>query len=246
MSTPHNAAKKGEFAETVIFPGDPLRAKSIAENFLEDAKLLTSVRNIYAYTGMYKGHKLSVMASGMGIPSASIYATELIKDFGVKNILRVGTSGGFRQSGIKMRDIIIAQGACTDSAVNRTRFANFDFAATADFKLLYTAYQTAQEHNIDVKVGNCFTSDYFYDPEQALERYAVVPKMGVLCSDMETAGLYGVAHEYKARALAMFTVSDMIETEPSDGTAEPNLTWEERQNQLNKMITLSLETAIKL
>ena len=240
MSTPHIHAKKGDFAKTVLFPGDPLRAKYIAENFLSNIKEVTNVRNILGYTGSYKGKEVSVMASGMGIPSCSIYAVELITKFEVENLIRIGTAGGLPSSNLKLNDVVIALGACTDSNVNRIRFNDFDFAATCSFKLLHKAYHIAKENNIDAKVGNCFTSDYFYSSNP--ERYNVLNKLGVLCVEMEAAGLYGVAHEYKANALAILTISDLI------GKPELNeqLTTQERQTGLNTMITLALDCAIKL
>lgn len=240
MSTPHIKANNGDFAETVVFPGDPLRAKYIAENFFTDAKLVTSVRNTLGYTGVYKGKRLSVMSSGMGIPSASIYATELITKFGVKNLIRLGTAGGLVSANVQLNDIVIALGACTDSNANRIRFNDFDFAATCNYHLLQTVVDTANSSKIKYTVGNVFTSDFFYPSNP--QRYEVVSKLGVLCLDMETAGLYGLAHEYKAKAIAIYTISDMVGN--SKHTAQ--LTPEEREQGLNTMITLGLDSAIKL
>jgi len=158
MSTPHISANLGDFAETVLMPGDPLRAKFIAENFLDDAKCVTSVRNMFGYTGTYKGKRISVMGSGMGIPSISIYATELYKDFGVENIIRIGSCGAVRDD-IKIRDVIIGMGASTDSNVNRMRFNQCDFAALADFSLLHKVVNTADRLDKKVHVGNVFTAD---------------------------------------------------------------------------------------
>lgn len=237
MSTSHINAKKGDFAKTVLFPGDPLRAKYIANNFLSNPKEVTNVRNVLGYTGTYNGTSISVMASGMGIPSCSIYATELINNFGVENIIRIGTAGGLPKSNLKLNDIVLAMGACTDSNVNRIRFNDFDFAAVCDFNILHTAYMLANEKNIKVKVGNCFTSDYFYTSNP--ERYKVLSKLGVLCIEMEAAGLYGVAYEHKANAIAILTITDIIES-------EEKLTSIERETGLNNMVELSLETAIKL
>ncbi|MGV3278787.1 purine-nucleoside phosphorylase [Rickettsiales bacterium LUAb2] len=240
MTTPHINAKANDFAETVLLPGDPLRAKYVAENFLENITQVNSIRNVLGYTGTYKGKKVSVMATGMGIPSCSIYATELIKFYGVKNLIRIGTAGAYPDSGSNLSDVIIASGACTDSRVNRLRFNDFDFAAIANFDLVNAAFNTAKQTNVAVKIGNCFTSDYFYTPKQ-LNMKEILNNMGVLCVEMEAAGLYGVAFEHKAKALAILTISDII-----GGSEDQILTAEQRQTGLNKMITLALDTAISL
>lgn len=229
MATPHINAKDGAFAETVLLPGDPLRAKFIAETFLENAEQITDVRNMLGFTGTYNGKKVSVMGSGMGIPSCSIYAKELITDYGVKNIIRIGSAGGL--SGTKIRDIIIANGASTDSMVNRQRLAGFDFAATANFDLALKAYNAAKEQNIDVKVGQCFSADLFYTPN--FEAFALMEKMKILCVEMEAAGLYGVAAEFGANALAILTISDHIRT----GEALPS---SERQTTFTDMMKIAL------
>ena len=232
MSTPHINANVGDFAETVLMPGDPLRAKHIAETFLDNAKEVTNVRNILGYTGSYKGKPVSVMASGMGIPSMSIYARELIVTYGVKNIIRIGTCGGIG-SDIKIRDIIFAQGASTDSNVNRARVDGWDFAALANFDLLLNGVNAAKSLNINAKVGNVFTTDTFYQAD--FELYKKLDKLGVLAVDMETAGLYGVAAEYGANAMALFTVSDHVMT----GEATPS---DERQNSFNEMVQVAFES----
>ncbi len=231
MPTPHISAQKGDFAKTVLFPGDPLRAKFIAENFLDNAKEVTSVRNVLGYTGTYKGKKVSVIASGMGIPSCSIYAKELITEYGVKNIIRVGTAGGLK--GSKINDIILAIGASTDSNVNRQRLNGFDFSATANFDLLSKAHQASKKLNINVKVGNCFSADLFYVPDMKV--FDIIENMNIACVEMEAAGLYGVAAEYNANALAILTISDHIRTGES-------LTSQERQTTLKDMINIALET----
>ena len=236
MSTPHINAEKGAFAETMLFPGDPLRAKYIAENFLEDAQLVTDVRNMFGYTGMYKGKRLSVMGHGMGIPSCSIYATELVTEYGVKNLIRIGTCGAI-STDVKVREIIVAMGACTDSKVNQMRYKNYDFAAIADYDLLSTMMETAKERNVNVRVGNVHTADLFYSPDA--EMFDVMEKMGVLAVEMETAGLYGVAHEYGVNALSVVTVSDHIRTGEKTSA-------EERQTTFNEMLEMALEAAIKL
>jgi len=227
MSTPHISADVGEFAETVLMPGDPLRAQYIAENFLDDAKQVTGVRNMYGFTGTYKGKPVSIMGSGMGIPSMSIYARELIVSYGVKNLIRIGTCGGIG-SDIKIRDVIFAQGASTDSNVNRARVRGYDFAAIADFGLLLNGVNA-----VEAKVGNVFTTDTFYQADNTF--YQELDKLGVLAVDMETAGMYGVAAEYGAKAMALFTVSDHVIT----GEATPS---EERQSTFNEMVKIALES----
>jgi purine-nucleoside phosphorylase len=236
MTTPHISASNGDFAETVLMPGDPLRAKHIAETYLSNVKEVTGVRNMLGFTGEYKGQRVSVMGSGMGIPSISIYAKELITDFGVKNIIRVGTCGALSDD-VNLRDVIIAMGASTDSVVNRNRLLGFDFSATADYELLSAAVNSAKSANIPVRVGNIFSSDLFYSPvENMMERLA---KMGILAVDMEAAGLYGVAAEYGAKALTVLTVSDHI---PRGEAA----TADERQSSFNDMIELTLDAVLSL
>jgi purine-nucleoside phosphorylase len=230
MATPHINAPEGAFAETVLMPGDPLRAKHIAETFLTDAVSVNTVRNMFGYTGTYKGKAVSVLGSGMGIPSMSIYATELVKFYGVKNIIRIGSCGGLPLD-VKVRDVVIGMGASTDSNVNRNRLAGMDFAAMASFSLLEKAVAAARAKNINVKVGNVFTSDLFYNPNETL--FDTLEKYGVLAVEMEAAGLYGVAAEYGINALAIFTVSDHIRT----GEA---LSAELRQTSFNEMVEVAL------
>jgi len=232
MSTPHIGANKNDFAQTVLMPGDPLRAQYIAENFLDDARQVTGVRNMFGFTGTYKGKPVSIMASGMGIPSMSIYARELIVSYDVKNLIRIGTCGGISKD-IKIRDVIFAQGASTDSNVNRTRVRGYDFAAIADFDLLEKGVQAARTLDINAKVGNVFTTDTFYQADPTF--YEELDKLGIMAVDMETAGLYGVAAEYGANAMALFTVSDHVIT----GEALPA---EDRQNTFNEMVKIALES----
>ncbi|MGL4473793.1 MAG: purine-nucleoside phosphorylase [Shewanella sp.] len=236
MATPHINAVDGAFAETVLFPGDPLRAKFIAETFLENVEQVTDVRNMLGFTGTYKGKKVSVMGSGMGIPSCSIYATELIKDYGVKNLIRVGTCGAI-STDVKVRDVLIGMGACTDSQVNRLRFQNQDFAAIADYDLLSAVVDSAKARGTKVRVGNVFSADLFYTPNPSM--FDTMEKMGILGVEMEAAGLYGVAHEFGARALCVVTVSDHIRT----GEAT---TSDERQTSFNEMIEMTLEAVLTL
>lgn len=230
MATPHINAPAGAFAETVLMPGDPLRAKHIAETFLTDAVCVNTVRNMFGYTGTYNGKPVSVLGSGMGVPSMSIYATELVKFYGVKNIIRIGSCGGLPLD-VKVRDVVIGMGASTDSSVNRNRLAGMDFAAIASYALLEKAVAAARAKNIDVKVGNVFTSDLFYNPSETL--FDTLEKYGVLAVEMEAAGLYGVAAEYGINALAIFTVSDHIRT----GEA---LSAELRQTSFNEMVEVAL------
>ncbi len=232
--TPHINANAGDFAETVLFPGDPLRAKFIAETFLDDAVEVTNVRNMLGFTGTYKGERISVMGSGMGIPSCSIYAKELITDYGVKNLIRVGTCGAVSPD-VKVLDVVIGMGASTDSNVNRTRFNGFDFAAIADYGLLQKAVDSSKEHGISVKVGNIFSADLFYTPIP--EFFDTLEKFNILGVDMEAAGLYGVASEFGANALTILTVSDHIRT-------GEKTTPEERQTKFGEMIYIALDAAI--
>ncbi|GLS83837.1 purine-nucleoside phosphorylase [Paraferrimonas haliotis] len=236
MATPHINAVDGAFAETVLFPGDPLRAKFIAETFLENVEQVTDVRNMLGFTGTYKGVRVSVMGSGMGIPSCSIYAKELITEYGVKNLIRVGSCGAVSLD-VKVRDVLIGMGACTDSIVNRTRFNGHDFAAIADYGLLRAVADSAEASNLPVRIGNLYSADLFYTPNP--EMFDVMEKMGVLGVEMEAAGLYGVAAEYGANALTVVTVSDHIRT-------GEETTAEERQNTFNDMIEITLDAVTKL
>jgi len=236
MPTPHISAQVGDFSDIVLMPGDPLRAQMIAENYFDDARQVTAVRNMFGYTGSYKGRRLSVMAHGMGIPSCSIYTTELIKDYGVKTIIRVGSCGALTDR-LKVRDVIIAMGASTDSKVNRMRLMEHDFAAIADYTVLRTAVDTAQRLGKPVHVGNVFSADLFYSVQpQMLD---VMAAMNILAVEMELAGIYGVAAQYGARALGILTVSDVIST----GEA---LSSEDRQKSFGDMVEIALETALAL
>lgn len=234
MATPHINANPGDFAESILLPGDPLRAKYIAETFLTEVVEVNDVRNMLGFTGWYKGKKVSVMGTGMGVPSISIYAKELITEFGVKNLIRVGSAGAVSLD-IKVRDVIIAMGACTDSGVNRARFQGQDFAAIADFNLLSNAVTAAKAQSIDVKVGNVYTADLFYSPNDTI--FDTIEKMNVLAIEMEAAGLYGVAAEYGANALCVVTISDHIRTGEVTTAAE-------RQTTFNEMIELTLESLL--
>lgn len=232
MPTPHISASPGDIAPSILLPGDPLRAKHIADNFLDDVTEVNAVRNMLGYTGSYQGVPVSVMGTGMGIPSASIYATELVNEYGVERLIRVGSCGAVTQS-VEVRDVILAIGACTDSLVNRTRYGGLDFAAVADFWLLRAAADAAAAKGIDVKVGNVHSADLFYNPDP--EAFNRMEAMGVLAVEMEAAGLYGVAAEHGARALTICTVSDHVRT----GEATSS---EERQTSFSEMVDIALET----
>lgn len=234
MATKHMNAAPGDFAETVLMPGDPLRAQYIADTYFDNPRRVTDVRNMWGFTGEYKGNPISVMAHGMGIPSASIYCTELISEYGVKRVMRVGSCGTSHPD-VKLRDLVIAQGASTDSAVNRMRFGGYDYAPLATFDLVQKAVAVAKAQNVRYHVGNVFSADLFYTPDP--DMFATMAKYGVYGIEMEAAGIYPIAAELGAEALAICTVSDDI---PS-GKA---LTTDERATTFDEMITVALETAI--
>ena len=225
-------AAPGDFAATVLMPGDPLRAQYIAENFIEGARRVTDVRNMWGFTGEYAGMPVSVMAHGMGIPSASIYCTELIRDYGVKRVIRVGSCGTTHPK-VKLRDLVIAMGASTDSGVNRMRFGGYDLAALATFSLVKHAVQAAESLEVRYHVGNIFSADLFYTPDTAM--FDTMATYDILGVEMEAAGIYPIAAELGVEALAICTVSDHI---PS-GEA---LSVEERQTSFDDMIKVALET----
>lgn len=235
MPTPHISAEQGDFAEAVLLPGDPLRARYIAERFLEGAREVTGVRNMLGFTGSYEGMAVSVMGTGMGVPSASIYATELITEYGVRRLVRVGSCGGI-SADLGLRDVIVAVGACTDSAVNRARYRGWDYAATADFMLARAAVEAAEAAGLRVHVGNVHTADLFYNPVG--DAFDVMESMGVLAVEMESAGLYGVAAERGARALTVLTVSDHVRTGEW-------VTSEEREQTFDDMARLALDALIR-
>ncbi len=231
MPTPHIDSSPGDFAEAVLLPGDPLRAQHIADTYLEGARRVTGVRNMLGFTGTYKTLPVSVMGTGMGIPSASIYATELVNEYGVQRLVRVGSCGGL-SSKVGIRDVILAIGASTDSGVNRARYGGFDFSATADFGLLRATHQAAAVAGVKARVGNVHSSDLFYNPNKA--NFEIMAAMGVLAVEMEAAGLYGVAAETGARALTVLTVSDHITTGESTSSAE-------REKTFDDMVLIALE-----
>ena len=232
MVTPHINAKNDAFADTILLPGDPLRAKFIADTFFEKNEEVTNVRNILGFTGEYKGKRISVMGTGMGIPSISIYAKELITEYNVQSLIRVGSSGSIADH-LELGDIVVGVGASTDSGVNRSRFFNADFSATASWELLHSFVHTAESMGKKVHVGNIFSGDLFYDPRE--ETFEIMRKMGILAVEMEAAGLYGVASEYGAKALTVATVSDVI-------SKSLQMSSEEREVGLKTMVEITLDS----
>ena len=229
MST-HIAAKPGEIAETILLPGDPLRAKWIAETFLEDAQLYSSVRNMFGFTGTYQGHRVSVQGTGMGAPSIGIYAHELFDEYGVQKAIRVGTSGGLAPT--KLRDVVIAMTASTDSNINRRDNNGLDFAPSASFELLEKAVARARALGIDFHVGGIASGDLFYDNTDSLEQWK---KLGILALEMETNQLYTLAAKFRRQALSIVTVSDMM-----DGSGHTSS--EERETGFRAMVEIALAT----
>ena len=240
--TPHIAARPEDFGRTVLMPGDPLRSKFIAETFLENPKLVNNVRGVQGYTGTYKGVRVSVMASGMGMPSMGIYSQELFNVFGVENILRIGSAGALN-TGVRVRDIVLGQGACTDSNYAHQYGLPGTFAPIADFTLLRTCAETAEKLGLHCQVGNLISTDCFYgddgDLQESRRVNALWAKMGVLAVEMEAAALYCNAARAGKRALAICTISDHLVTGES-------LPAEERQTSFTEMMQLSLETAVAL
>lgn len=227
----HIMAEEGSIAEVVLLPGDPLRAKFIADNYLEDAKCYNTVRGMYGYTGTYKGKRISVQGTGMGLPSHSIYVNELIRFYGAKRLIRIGSAGSMSDN-VNVRDIVLAQSASTNSGINKRRFNGMDYAPTANFELLLKAYNKALEKGVNVKVGNVLSSDLFYDDTNgSIKLWA---DYGCLAVEMETAELYTVAANYNVEALSILTISDHIfkgeETTP-----------EERETTFTQMMEIALE-----
>lgn len=228
----HIEAKKGDIAETVLLPGDPIRAKWIAETFFENPKLYNDVRGMLGYTGTYKGKRVSVQGTGMGIPSALIYCHELITDYGVKNLIRVGSAGSYQKE-IQLRDIVIAMAASSNSGINNSRFINADYAPTANFDLFMKVVNHAKTNGIPIKAGNVLSSDEFYQDEP--DYYKKWADFGVLCVEMETAGLYTIAAKHKVKALSILTISDSLVTGNFTST-------DDRASSFNTMIELALST----
>ena len=232
MATAHINAATGDYADTVLMPGDPLRAQYIAEQFLDDARRVNDVRNMWGFSGSYKGRPVSVQSHGMGIPSASIYTHELVTEYGVRRVIRVGSCGTSHPD-VKLRDIIIAMGASTDSNCNRMRFGGYDLAALASFDLVEKAVTAAKAAGVRYHVGNIFSADLFYTPDP--DMFETMAKYNVFGIEMEAAGIFPIAAEYDAEALAICTVSDDI----------PNgkhLSSEDRATTFDEMILVALET----
>jgi purine-nucleoside phosphorylase len=230
----HIAAKPGEIAEAILLPGDPLRARFIAENFLENPRQYNAVRNILGFTGTYRGKPLSVQGTGMGIPSISIYANELFRDYGVKRAIRVGTAGSMRED-VKLRDLVFALSACTDSAVNRNRFNGRDFAPAAHFGLLKTAYEIAVAKGWNPRVGSVLSSDTFYGEND--DDWKLWAKFGVVAVEMECAELYTLAAKYGREALAILTISDSL-------VSHELTSAEDREKTFTRMMEVALDTAV--
>ena len=234
--TPHNSARPGDFAKTVLMPGDPLRSKFIAETFLTDPKLVNDVRGVQGYTGQYRGKRVSVMASGMGMPSIGIYSWELYSSYGVENIIRVGSAGAV-QDHVNVMDLVIAQAACTNSHyADQFNFPG-TFAPIGDPIMIQNAVQSAMEKGVTWHVGNIYSSDNFYHPK-SYEGTRAVRRMGVLAVEMEAAALYGNAAYLGKKALCICTISDHL-------YKEEELSPEERQTGFNEMIEIALDTAVK-
>ena len=232
MATAHINAAPGDFADTVLMPGDPLRAQYIAETFLDDARRVSDVRNMWGFTGTYKSRPVSVMAHGMGIPSASIYTHELITHYNVRRVIRVGSCGTTHPD-VQLRDIVIAMGASTDSSVNRMRFGGYDLAALASFDLVEKAVAAARAAGVRHHVGNIFSADLFYTPDT--DMFETMATYNVYGIEMEAAGIFPIAAENNAEALAICTVSDDIPNNKHLGA-------EERATTFDEMIKVALET----
>jgi len=229
----HIEAKKGEIAQTILLPGDPLRAKFVAENFLNESNCYNKVRGMLGYTGFYHDKKISVQGTGMGIPSMAIYATELIREYNVKNLIRIGSCGSI-QKDINLRDIVLAMSSSTDSSFNKIRFTEIEYAPTANFDLLKKAYDLAKEMNTGVHVGSIVSSDSFYS--ENTDNWKNWAKYGILAVEMETTALYTLAAKYGVKALSILTVSNMIDS-------GEETTAEEREKTFTDMIKLAIKTA---
>ena len=230
----HLEAKPGQIADTVLLPGDPLRAKFVAENLFEDAVCYNQVRGMYGYTGVYQGKQVSIQGTGMGVPSISIYLHELINEYGVKNLIRVGTCGCI-QKDMQLGEVLLAIGACTDNIANKLVFDKIQFAPTANFELLNSAFKSSSEQNIPCTVGNIYSTDLFYLEDE--HRYKELIQHGVMAVDMETSALYTMAARARVKALSILTVSDNIIT----GAASSS---QDRQEKFMGMMKIALEAAL--
>ncbi len=231
MATLHLQAEPGDYAPTVLMPGDPLRAEFMARTYLDDVRQVNEIRNMLGFTGTYNGQLVSIQGSGMGVPSIQIYATELIQSFGVERIIRVGSCGAL-QDDIDLGDLVVGWAAGTDSGVNRKRFGGRDFPAVASWELVRAVVERAEAQSLPAHVGSIFTSDFFYEPEGS-DTFELLERYGFLAVEMEAAGLYGVAAEYGAQALTVATVSDQIKR-------HERMSAEDRQSTFHNMITLVL------
>jgi len=236
MTTPHNHARPGDYAEAVLLPGDPLRAQWIAETFFEAPRQVNAVRNCLGFTGRWKGRPVSVQASGMGQPSLAIYVHELINVYGVKTLLRVGTCGGLNAA-VKVRDVVLAQGASTDSGLVRGRFGPYNFAPIADFGLLRAAADKAEAKGLRYHAGNMLSSDVFYH-DNGFAGYDALPAHGVIGVEMEAAALYTLAARFGVRALAICTMTDCLVT-------HEEISAQDRQTSLRDMVELALDVAVE-
>jgi len=235
MSTPHIDAEASDFARVVLMPGDPRRATYIAENYLEDSRLITDVRNAVGYTGLYEGTEISIMPSGMGMPSAAIYITELYRSFDVETIIRIGTAGGFSPE-LELRDMVVASGCITNSRMPELLLGESEYDLTPTSSLLNAAVDLGHETGLSLHSGTIFTSDIFYEPDEGLNARMI--EDGVLCVEMETAALYALAELEQKRALSLVTISDHL-------TSGAHLSPEERQSTLDEMISFSMKVAAK-
>lgn len=229
--TVHIEANKGDIAETVLLPGDPLRAKHIAETFLDEAVCYNQVRGMLGYTGTYEGKRVSIQGTGMGMPSASIYIHELINEYGAKNLIRIGSCGAIRKD-VQIRDVIIAQAACTDSAMYQNLTAGTSYAPIGDFDLIRKAYELGAAENLRLRVGNVFSTDVFYSDH--LDTLQKLGQYGVLAVEMETAAMYTLAAKFGVRALSLLTVSDHVLTGEQTSSLE-------RQTTFNQMVEIALK-----
>jgi purine-nucleoside phosphorylase len=229
----HIGAKAGQIAEAVLLPGDPLRAQFVAETYLESPECYSRVRGMLGFTGKYKGKQVSVQGTGMGIPSISIYVHELIADYGAKRLIRIGTCGALQEN-LKLGEVVLAQAACTDSAVNRIRFQGCDFAPSASFELLLEAHRAAGQRGVSVRVGTVLTSDTFYSDDP--DSWKIWARYGVLAAEMETAALYTLAAGHAVQGLSILTVSDSLVTKETAST-------EQRQHSYTDMMEIALQVA---
>jgi len=230
----HIDAEKGDIAESVLMPGDPLRAKFVADNYLENVVQYNTVRGMYGYTGYYKGNKVSVQGSGMGIPSISIYATELIEIYGAKKLIRIGSAGSINKN-VKLRDIVIAMSASTDSSFNKIRFSGMDYAATADFSLLEKSVSEARKLGSTFHVGNILSSDTFYADNP--DSWKIWAEFGLIAVEMEAAALYTIASKFGIKALSILTISDNM----VDGISSSS---EDREKTFTDMMEIALNTVV--